>query len=267
VTQLLITGFLEIRWLDIIDILLVAVLLYLLYNLVKGTVAISILLGIVAIFIIWRIVDVLEMQLLRQILGAFISVGFIALIIIFQPEIRQFLLAVGKGSFINRRRGRFLWWKIGERSKSLDIDKIVKACQRMSNVKEGALIVVTRQNELQTIVDTGEYVDAEISVELIENIFFPNSPLHDGAIIITDNRIRAARCILPVTRNKKLPASLGLRHRAAIGVTENSDALAFIVSEQTGKISFAVDGEIKRNIAPAQLHDLLKVELGLVLEE
>jgi len=265
--DLLITGFIEIRWLDIIDILLVAILLYLLYNLVKGTVAINIFFGIVAIFIIWKVVDALEMQLLREILGAFISVGFIALIIIFQPEIRQFLLAVGKGSFINRRRGKFLWWRLGETKNVLDIDRIIQACQKMSNVKQGALIVITRQNELQNITDTGESIDAVVSVELLENIFFPNSPLHDGAVIVSDNRILAARCILPVSRNKKLPTSLGLRHRAAVGVTENSDSLAVIVSEQTGKISFAEGGDFKRNVSPAQLLDLLKTELGLVSDD
>lgn len=261
-TELMITGFIEIRWLDIIDILLVAVLLYLLYNLVKGTVAISIFFGIVAIFLIWKVVDALQMQLLREILGAFISVGFIALIIIFQPEIRQFLLTLGKGGFIRDRRRRFLWWRIGEHNKTLDIDKVVQACQKMSNIKQGALIVLTRQNELHNIVDTGEVVDARVSSELLENIFFSNSPLHDGAVIITDNRIKAARCVLPVSRSQKLPPSLGMRHRAAVGITENSDSIALIVSEQNGKISYAQEGSLHKNIQPAQLHDYLKETMG-----
>lgn len=261
-TDLMITGFIEIRWLDIIDILLVAVLLYLLYNLLKGTVAISIFFGIVAVFLIWKVVDALEMQLLREILGAFISVGFIALIIIFQPEIRQFLLTLGKGGFIRDRRRRFLWWRVGEQNRTLDIDKIVQACQRMSNIKQGALIVITRQNELHNVIDTGEVINARISAELLENIFFPNSPLHDGAVIITENRIRAARCILPVSRSQKLPPSLGMRHRAAVGVSENSDAIALIVSEQNGKISYAAEGKLTRNVQPAQLHDYLKEIMG-----
>ncbi len=261
-TELLITGFIEIRWLDIIDILLVAVLLYLLYNLVKGTVAISIFFGIVAIFLIWKVVDALQMQLLREILGAFISVGFIALIIIFQPEIRQFLLTLGKGGFLRDHRRRFFWWRFGEENKDLDIDRIVQSCQRMSNIKQGALIVITRQNELHNIVDTGEAIDARVSAELLDTIFFSNSPLHDGAVVITENRIRAARCILPVSRSQKLPPSLGMRHRAAVGVTESSDAIALIVSEENGKISYSAGGKLTRNVQPAQLHDFLKEVMG-----
>jgi uncharacterized protein (TIGR00159 family) len=260
--ELMITGFFEIRWLDIIDILLVAVLLYLLYNLVKGTVAISIFFGIVAIFLIWKVVDALQMQLLREILGAFISVGFIALIIIFQPEIRQFLLTLGKGGFIRDSRRRFLWWRFADQSKALDIDKVVQACQKMSNIKQGALIVLTRQNELFNIVETGETIDAKVSPELLETIFFHNSPLHDGAVIITDNHLRAARCILPVSRSQKLAPSLGMRHRAAVGVTEHSDAIALVVSEENGKISYAEEGKLHKNVTPAQLHDHLKDILG-----
>jgi uncharacterized protein (TIGR00159 family) len=259
----IITGFIDIRWLDIIDIFFVAVLLYLLYNLLKGTVAINIFFGIVAIFLIWKVVDALEMQLLSEILGAFISVGFIALIIIFQPEIRQFLLALGRPGFINRRRRKFLfWWLSDSKDDQVDVDKIVKACQRMSNEKVGALIVVTRRNELQQIIDTGEPIDAITSAELLENIFFRNSPLHDGAVIITGSRIEAAKCILPVSKSLTLAGNVGLRHRAAVGVSEQSDAIAIIVSEETGKISTAIEGKLKRNLKPAELQDTLELELG-----
>ncbi|MFO7614805.1 MAG: diadenylate cyclase CdaA [Bacteroidales bacterium] len=264
--NLLITGFLQIRFLDVIDILLVAFILYELYILLKGTVSINIFFGIVAIFFIWRITDALQMELLREILGAFFSVGIIALFIIFQPEIRQFLLTLGKPDFIQRRRRRFLFWQFPDDSMYvLDVDKIVHACQKMSNIKQGALIVITRMHELKTIKETGNYLSADISVELLENIFFPNSPLHDGAVIISGNKIEAARCILPISRSKSLPAHLGLRHRAAVGVTEQSDAIAVLVSEQTGKISCAENGQLIKNVQPAALKDFLEEKLhGIV---
>ena len=257
--EFILTGFIDIRLLDVLDILLVAILLYLLYNLLKGTVAINIFFGIMAIFLIWKVVDALQMGLLSEILGAFFSVGFIAMIVIFQPEIRQFLLALGKPGFINKRKKRFLHWKIFDTGTFvLDIDKIVQACQRMSNAKQGALIVITRQNELLPITETGEIINSDISVELLENIFYPNSPLHDGAVIITANKIKAARCILPVSKSLKISSSIGLRHRAAVGVTEQSDAIAVLVSEQTGKISYAMEGKLTRNVQAAGLHDFLE---------
>ena len=257
--EFILTGFIDIRFLDILDILLVAILLYLLYNLLKGTVAINIFFGIMAIFLIWKVVDALQMGLLSEILGAFFSVGFIAMIVIFQPEIRQFLLALGKPGFINKRKKRFLLWKIFDTGTFvLDIDKIVQACQRMSNAKQGALIVITRQNELLSITETGEIINSDISVELLENIFYPNSPLHDGAVIITANKIKAARCVLPVSKSLKISSSIGLRHRAAVGVTEQSDAIAVLVSEQTGKISYAMEGKLTRNVQAAGLHDFLE---------
>ena len=256
-------AFITFRLLDIIDILLVAFLLFELYNLVKGSVAINIFFGIVAIFIIWRITDVLQMQLLREILGAFFSIGFVALIIIFQPEIRQFLFAFGKPSFINRQKRRFLLWRINEiKPYNLDIDKVVQACQRMAHSKQGALIVITLQNPLRQIIETGQTINADISAELLENIFYPNSPLHDGAVIISENKVRAAKCILPVTKSMQQAVNIGLRHRAAMGVTEQSDALAIVVSEQTGKISYAREGLLTRNVQPGELHDLLTKLFG-----
>ncbi len=260
---LLVTAFIGIRLLDIIDILLVAVLLFELYNLLKGTVAINIFFGIVAIFIIWRITDVLHMELLTEVLGAFFSVGFIALFIIFQPEIRQFLFALGKPGFINRHRRRFLFWRINDgQAVELEIDKIVQSCQKMANIRQGALLILTRQNELNTIKESGQRINANISVELLENIFYPNSPLHDGAVIISDNRIHSARCILPVSKSMKLSANVGLRHRAALGVTEMSDAIAIIVSEQTGHISYASAGLLTRNVQASELQDFLEEEFG-----
>jgi diadenylate cyclase len=259
---ILLTGFLKIRFLDVIDILLVAFILYEIYNLLKGSVSINMLFVIVAMFFVWRITDALQMELLREILGAFFSVGIIALFIIFQPELRQFLLSLGKPDFIQKRRRRFLFWHFSEDSPYIvDIDKIVYACQKMSNSRQGALIILTRQHDLRIIKDTGQYLNADISVDLLENIFYPNSPLHDGAVIISGNKIEAARCILPISKSPRLSANTGLRHRAAVGVSEQSDAIAIAVSEQTGKISYAEGGELTRNVQPSVLRDFLEERL------
>ena len=197
--------FIHIRILDLLDIFFVAVLLYALFKLLRGTAAINIFLGIVAVFVLWKITFALKMELLSDILGAFISVGIIALIIIFQPEIRQFLLALGTPMFLSRYEKRFGFLKRWFHSSyQLDIDPIVVACQHMSNIRQGALIVITRQNELLQIVNSGELIDAIISSPTIENLFFKNSPLHDGAMVITQNRIKAAGCVLPVTKKKLL---------------------------------------------------------------
>ena len=259
---MLLTGFIDIRFLDVLDILLVAVLLFELYRLLRGTVAINIFLGIVAIFLIWKVVDALQMELLSQFLGAFISVGFIALIVIFQPEIRQFLLALGTPNFLKKRKGKFLFWTINMKYEiELDIDPIILACQRMADAKEGALIVIAKQNELRQIRESGETLNAQISAPLIENLFYKNSPLHDGAMIIFNNEIKAAGCILPVSNNPDLPPRLGLRHRAAIGITEQSDSIAIVVSEQSGKISFCKEGE-RTTVQPAKLKVMLEEEFG-----
>ena len=260
--SILLSGFLQIRLLDVVDILLVAFILYELYNLLKGSVSINIFFGIVSLFFIWRVTDALQMELLREILGAFFSVGLIALFIIFQPEIRQFLLTLGKPDFIQRRRKRFLFWRITDVGPYVaDIDKIVHACQKMSNARQGALIVLTRLHELRAVKETGQYLGAEISVELLENIFFPNSPLHDGAVVISDNKIEVARCILPISKSGELPANTGLRHKAAVGVTEQSDAIAIVVSEQTGKISYACEGKLYKNVQPAVLQRFLEEKM------
>lgn len=265
---ILLTGFLKIRFLDVLDILLVAFILYEIYNLLKGTVSINMFFAIVAMFFIWRITDALQMEMLREILGAFFSVGIIALFIIFQPEIRQFLLSIGKPDFIQRRRRRFLFWHFSDVSHYIvDIDKIVLACQRMSNVKQGALIIITRRHELKSTKDTGQYLNADISVELLENIFFPNSPLHDGAVIISGNKIEAVRCILPISKSADFSANIGLRHRAAVGITEQSDAIAIVVSEQTGKIAYSEDGELTRNVQPSALRDFLEARLQAAAHE
>lgn len=251
--------FIQIRIVDIIDVVLVALLLYGLYRLLKGTAAISIFIGIVAIFLISQLVNALQMELLSSILGAFVSVGFIALIIIFQPEIRRFLFTIGAKTQTGENK-MFHIFKRKSRHISLDTDTICQACRAMSDIKQGALIVITRQNTLADIVMTGVTIEAEISKPLIENIFFKNSPLHDGAMIITDNKITAARCILPVTNNTDLPGHYGLRHRAAIGVSENNDCIVIVVSEETGAISLVKEGKIT-TLQPLTMREILEKEL------
>ena len=256
---LLLSGLFDIRIVDIIDVFLFAILLYEIYNLVKGTAAIRIFIGIIAVYLIWKTVQVFEMTLLTEILGQFISVGVIALIVVFQPEIRQFLLIIGKTRIIKTRTHKFQFWRIKITNPvSLHINKVVKASQKMADTRTGALIVITRQNELNTYVETGLPVDARISEVLLETIFFKNSPLHDGAVIINGDTIHAARCILPVSNKADMPPYCGLRHRAALGITEKSDALAIIVSEQSGAISFCADGKLTMNLSPSELSTILE---------
>jgi uncharacterized protein (TIGR00159 family) len=253
--------FIQVRIFDIIDIFLVALLFYWFYRILKGTSAISIFLGIVAIFLIWQVVKALQMELLSTILGAFVSVGFIALIIIFQPEIRRFLFTIGTQAQERKFLQGLKFLRVGGNA-NLNVEAITKACQNMSDIKQGALILLARKNNLEDIVSTGVVVNADISNPLIENIFFKNSPLHDGAMIIRNNRIISARCILPVTQKTNIPGHYGLRHRAAIGVTEVNDCIALVVSEETGNISMVVEGEI-RTIKPLELKERIEKELKL----
>lgn len=250
--------FLTVRALDIVDILLVAILLYSLYNLLKGTAAVNIFLGILAIFALWRVVKALRMDLLSDLLGAFISVGFIAFIVVFQPEIRKFLLAIGSPGFFRRTGKRFLFWKIRLEDENLaDVEPVVQACQRMAMSRTGALIVISRKNDLTEFIDTGIIIDSVITDQLIESIFYKNNPLHDGAMVISLNRLRAVRCILPVSASAELPPELGLRHRAAMGISERTDAVSIVVSEQTGNISYCKDGKLMPDIKAASLKSLL----------
>ena len=256
---MLLVGLFSLRVVDIIDIILFAILLYEIYNLVKGTAAIRIFIGIIALYMIWRIVKALQMQLLTEVLGQFISVGVIALIVVFQPEIRQFLLLVGNTRIIKNQRKRFRWWRFKiDNPVNLSIDKIVKACQKMAETKTGALIVIAQQNELVQYIATGQAVDATISEVILETIFFKNSPLHDGAVIITGDQIRAARCILPVSNQATIPTFYGLRHRAGVGITEKSDAIAIIVSEERGDIAYCYEGSLHEDVSPSELANFLE---------
>ena len=254
----MVLSFIEIKFLDILDILLVALLLYELYNLLKGTVAINIFFGIVAFYLLWKLVTALDMEMLSEIFGAFISVGFIALIVVFQPEIRKFLLMLGTPGFIKKKRHRLLFWKFDVGSAiQLDVDEIIDACRHMSETKTGALIVIANRSGLEQHVETGERIDARISDALLESIFFKNSPLHDGAVIIRNNKIVAARCILPVSSRPDIPGHFGLRHRSAVGLTEQSDAIAIIVSEETGNISYSVGGDLTEKVSSISLKNMI----------
>lgn len=258
--------FIDIRILDLLDILLVAVLLFALYKMLKGTVAINIFFGLVALFLIWQLVTAMQMELLSQILGAFISVGLVALIIIFQPEIRQFLFTLGTPHFFRRYGKKFHFLKFVFREKiDFNLDPLLVSCKHMASTKTGALMIITRQNELAQFIRTGQEINSSLSSSLIENIFFKNSPLHDGAMIITGQQIKAAGCIMPVSK-KQVNRHIGLRHRAAIGISEVSDCIAVVVSEETGYISYAILGDITYNVSVQDLQSMLVEEMGLEVE-
>ncbi len=248
---------------DIIDVILVALLLYYVYKLVKGTVAINIFLGIIIIYLVWKLTDFLNMELLTGIFGGFMKVGIIALIVVFQPEIRKFLLMVGSANF-NRRRKFLKQLKFlkTETKDETDINAIISACNKMSMSKTGALIVFERNNSLDFLLESGDEMNITVTQPIIESIFFKNSPLHDGAIIVNNNIVKATRVILPVNNEKNIPQRFGLRHRAAIGVTEKTDALALVVSEETGLISYFKDGRFVSFEDTNQLNSIIKEDLS-----
>ena len=256
-------GLLKFSVVDFIDVILVALLLYYLYKLVKGTVAINIFLGIIIIYGAWRLTGFLKMELLTGIFGGFMKVGIIALIVVFQPEIRKFLLMVGSTNFNRRRKflKQFSFLKTETKSDT-DVDAIISACNKMSMSKTGALIVFERNNNLDFLSSSGDEMNIKVTQPIIESIFFKNSPLHDGAIVVSNNIVKATRVILPVNNEKTIPKRFGLRHRAAIGVTEKTDALALVVSEETGHISYFKDGEFIVFEDSTQLNLMIKKDLS-----
>ena len=248
---------------DMIDILCVALMLYYLYRLMKESRSLNVFIGIIVFVIIWLFVSqVLEMRLLGSIMDKLVSVGVIAIIIIFQEEIRKFLYSLGAHQ---RMRGFMkLFYSGGRNKKTMDktaIMPIVMACINMSRGKVGALVVIERMVSLDDIIETGDRIDANINQRLIENIFFKNSPLHDGAMVVSKRRIVAAGCILPVSHNTDIPKELGLRHRAALGISQDSDAIAIVVSEETGGISLAIKGEFRLRVSGELLESILTKEL------
>ncbi|MBG8556198.1 diadenylate cyclase CdaA [Hymenobacter guriensis] len=244
-------GFLRIGWLDVVDVLLVTVLFYQLYKLLTGSVALKVFLGLMSIYLLYLVVRAAGMELLTSILGQFMSVGVLASIILFQQEIRRFLLNIGKATTFERMR--MFAWRRDTTAEKMNITPFVEAAKSLAGKNTGALIAFTQGSDLQFFADSGDLIDAAISKRLLMSIFNKTSPLHDGAVIITRNRLQAARCILPVSENPDVPASMGLRHRAAIGLSEVTDAVVLVVSEETGQISLVRGGEVFRNLAPADL--------------
>lgn len=250
----------NIRFLDIIDILLVAIILYYVFSLIRGTIAVNILIGLGIFYLIYLGVRQFNMKLLTEIFGGFMSVGSIALIVVFQQEIRRFLIHIGRNIPL-RRKGWLFSLFVSKKEINQDyrtmLKPIVDACKSLSKNKIGALLVFTKHFDEEYYQTSGEYIDAIASKRLLESIFSKYSPLHDGAVVIVDFKIKSASCVLPLTEKDDLPSHFGLRHRAAIGVTEVTDAVSVVVSEETGNISFAKDGEIQYNIDPQRLEDLL----------
>ena len=248
---------------DIIDIFLVALILYYIYRLMKVSRSLNVFIGIMFFVFVWLLVSqVFEMRLLGSIMDKLVSVGLITLIILFQEEIRKFLYTLGA-----HQRIRSIMRIFSSSDKHKDADKetimpIVMACMNMAKGKVGALIVIERSAPLDDIVETGEIIDANINQRLIENIFFKNSPLHDGAMIVSGKCIRAAGCILPVSHSFDIPKELGLRHRAAMGISQDSDAVAVVVSEETGRISVAIKGQFQLRLSAEKLESILTLELG-----
>jgi len=252
----------KISIIDIIDIVLVAIILFQLYKLIRGTAALSIFIGIFIIYMFWLIVKALNMELVGALMGQVIGVGVIALIIVFQQEVRRFLLAIGN-RYINSRRFSFvkLFSRVDEeKGNPKEAEEIVRAAESMSSKKTGALIVLGRKSSLDIYSEGGERIDAIISSELLETIFFKNSPLHDGAVLVEDGKIFAARCPLPITDRVNLPPKYGMRHRAAIGISEHTDALVIVVSEESGTITVADGGNVKEKISPNELRQILLKE-------
>ncbi|MBR06891.1 MAG: TIGR00159 family protein [Rickettsiales bacterium] len=248
-------GFLEVGWVDIIDILFVAVLLYQVYKLMKGSVAIKVFLGFLILYLIYLVVNAVQMELLSNILGQFMGVGVIAAIILFQPEIRKFLLLLGRAPIFNEgnilENFKSIWTsRIGY--KKADVTPLIEAAKTLGGTNTGALIVLSKNSELKFFAESGDRIDAVVSKRLLMAIFNKYSPLHDGAVIIYDNKIVAARCILPVTE-RDMPAQFGLRHRAALGMSENTDSLVIVVSEETGQLSTMRNGEITHNLSTQEL--------------
>lgn len=247
-TTLALFGFLNMTFMDILDILLVAVIIYMLFRWIRGSSAMSIFIAILSLYIIRVIVSALNMRMMNALMEAVLDVGVLALIVIFQPEIRRFLTSLGNRYRSASKSGSFLNRLFGRERKVLTVEsvkEITEACRRMSENKTGALIVLVHKNSINDIVDTGDRVDALVSRRLLMNLFFKNSPLHDGAVIVDGDRIVAARCTLPMTEKTNLPAHYGMRHKAAIGMSEEADVDVIVVSEETGTVSFIRGGEVK----------------------
>tara|TARA_R110002050_G_scaffold141251_2_gene266355 strand:- start:60040 stop:60819 length:780 start_codon:yes stop_codon:yes gene_type:complete len=251
--------FISIRWLDVLDIVLVALFVSYFYSWVRGTVAMRILIGLLVVLLFWRITKALQMELVADLIGTFIGVGSIAFVIIFQPELRKFLIRIGSNRLVFdlEAKGWFKFTKDKNQNQP-SISKIIAAVNEMSRSKTGAIIILDYSLDLENIINTGTLINAEISTELLTTIFFKNSALHDGALIISKDKIVAAGCILPNTDRKDLPKNYGLRHRAVIGLSEVTDAFIILISEETGKILVTHQDKIIENISLFALQNALQ---------
>ncbi|HET8736188.1 MAG TPA: diadenylate cyclase [Pricia sp.] len=258
-----ILNFLDFKITDVLDIIMVATLLYYIYKLVRGSVAINIFIGIVIIWAFWKLTELFDMEMISSMVGGFMQVGLIALIIVFQQEIRKFLLMVGSTNFANKRNffKRFKFLREESIAASINIDAIIAACINMSSTRTGALIVIERNNSLDFVKSSGDRMYIEVNRPILESIFYKNSTLHDGAAVIENNYIVATRAILPVSNERNIPLRYGLRHRAAVGITEKTDALALVVSEETGNISYIRNGEFVDYEGTEELKSMVKEDL------
>ena len=253
-------GFLPVRIWDVLDILIVGYLIYQIYRLLKGSIAFNIFIGVLTLYVVWWLVNQLDMDLLSAVLDQFVLVGVTIIVIIFQPEVRRFLLFLGDSTL--RQRSNFLGRIIDRNFEKTEentglVNATKAALLRMSRKKTGAIIVLSKNISLDGLINSGVTMDAQISEPLIESIFNKESPLHDGAVILTNGKIHSASCILPVTDSTRLPKSAGLRHRAAVGITELAKVSDFVVYEETGDISFAYEGKLQKKVSETQLTSLL----------
>lgn len=262
---LAIFGFLQMSIADILDILLLALIIFIVFRWIKGSSAMSIFIAIISLYIIRVVVSAFNMRLMTAIMETVLDVGVIALIVIFQPEIRKFLIQLGN-RYMNSAQGKVITGKIfGARKMSIGteaVNEVTEACRRMSEDHTGALIVIAHRDSLEEIISTGDRIDAGIHRRLIMNLFFKNSPLHDGAMVISGDKIIAVRCTLPITDKTNISARYGMRHKAAIGITEDTDADAIVVSEETGSISFVRAGTVTRIQNINELKLLLSESMG-----
>ena len=246
-------AFLEVSWVDLVDISLVAILLYQIYKMIRGSLAVNIFLGLLSVYLSYLVVRAAKMELLTTILGQFMGVGVLAMIIIFQPELRKFLLVIGRSTELNRDFFKSLaHWRTRYHD-DFDVHQIIEAAKTLKATRSGVLIVFSRDTDLKLYIDTGDPLDAEVTKRLLISIFNKSSPLHDGAVIIYKGRIKAARCVLPVSENDHLPPHFGLRHRSGIGMSENTDTLVMIISEETGRLILARNGKYLKGLKLKQV--------------
>ncbi len=244
-------SFLEVSWVDLADISLVAILLYQIYKMIRGSLAVNIFLGLLSLYLVYLVVRAAQMELLTNILGQFMGVGVLAMIIVFQPELRKFLLVIGRSTDRDFFKSLAHWHN--RYHDDFDVHHVIEAAKTLKATRTGALIVFSRDTDLKLYIETGDPLDAEVTRRLLISIFNKNSPLHDGAVVIFKGRIKAARCVLPVSENDHLPPHFGLRHRSAIGMSENTDTLVMVISEETGRLILARNGKYLKGLKLKQV--------------